>query len=118
MPRKTRSVSSARQADALLNAFLRSESIEDYIKLRARFPEERTGLLRKRYGVFDFAVHLESEVKKHGLSIRAIMGVLDGDPEDTDALCLQLLNSIAERKKMEAEGARMFRGEPKLCPRR
>jgi hypothetical protein len=93
----------------LCYALERSFSLDDYLQLRRRFPDEDTALWMflatdgksEDYG-FDYAFQLQAEMEKWGIPIKSYLGVLDGDFELIDKHCLCILEALAKREKLNS----------------
>jgi hypothetical protein len=100
---------SERSLQELYYALERSFSIDDYLQLRRRFPDEDTALWMflatdgscEDYG-FDYAFQLQAEMEKWGIPIKTYLGVLDGDFELIDKHCLCILEALAKREKLNS----------------
>ena len=87
-------------------------SIDDYLELRARFPEEDTPLWMvmgsnassPSFGL-DFAFQLQHQLENFGIHIKKFLGALDGDPDKTDLLCLAVLEALSRREKLVLKNA-------------
>ena len=99
-----------RSLDELKSDLTESFSIDDYLELRSRFPDEDTPLWIVldsdnsgiNYGT-DFAFQIEGQLKQFEIEIGLLLGTLGGDQDDIDLLCLQTLEALSKRQKLEAE---------------
>jgi predicted DNA-binding transcriptional regulator AlpA len=100
-------VATKRSLDDMLKALENSFTIDDYLELRNRFPDEDTAIWMvmgsnessPSFGM-DFTYQLEQEFKQFDLPVELFLGVLDGDKGYLDLLCLRLLEALSRREKL------------------
>ena len=100
-------MSEVRTLDELTASLELAFSIDAYLELRRRFPEEDTALWMVMgsngecsFGM-DFAFQLQPEFRKFGIPVETFLGTLDGDPDEIDRLCLLTLEALSKREKLE-----------------
>ena len=105
-------MTSNRTIDQLEAALTNSFSIDDYLELRRRFPENDSPLWMvmssdhssPSFGL-DFAFQLEDELTKFHIPVEMFLGTLDGDSGHIDLLCLTTLEALSRREKLGLENA-------------
>jgi hypothetical protein len=104
---KLDTLSSQTKCNTMLRCWRYSFTIDDYLELRNRFPGEDTAIwmvmgsneASPSFGM-DFAFQLEADFKHFDISPKLFLGVLDGDGNDSDLLCLKLLEALSRREKL------------------
>ena len=99
-----------RSLDDLVSALQSSFLIDDYLELRRRFPEADSPLwmimasdnTTDSFGL-DFAYQLEKDFERFQIPIELYLGVLDGDSDNIDLLCLTVLEALSRREKLETK---------------
>jgi hypothetical protein len=82
--------------------FEEDASIENYVALRRFAPGIDTEIYR--FANVDPLQFLDDKLQNVGLNRSLIRGALGGDDRDIDELCLQLMERLIERKRLEAQG--------------
>jgi hypothetical protein len=77
-------------------------SAENYLRIRARFPE--TEIQVAQFAGMDPLFSLEGEFKKQGIDSEDVAAVLDGDEPSIDNMCLRLLELLVARDKLPKTG--------------
>jgi hypothetical protein len=91
-----------RQWTRLHDRFNDDPSIENYVALR-RFQGRVDTDIYRFAGVDPFQA-LGEDLEQAGLDRALVCGALGGDDRDIDELCLQLMERLIERKRLEAQG--------------
>ena len=83
-------------------------SIENYVALRRFAPRFDTEI--HRFAGVDPLQALGQGLEQAGLDRQLVCGALGGNDRDIDELCLQLMERLIERKRLEADGATHLQG--------
>jgi hypothetical protein len=97
-----------RQLMRLQDYFDEEPSIENYVALR-RFSLGWDTEIHRFAGV-DPLQALGHDLEQAGLDRALVCGALGGDDRDIDELCLQLMERLIERQRLEARGATHLQG--------
>ena len=105
-------MTSNRTIDQLEAALTNSFSIDDYLELRRRFPENDSPIWMMMgsddsspsFGL-DFAFQLKDEFDKFQIPVELYLGTLDGDLDNVDHLCLNILENLSRREKLRHKNA-------------
>lgn len=84
-------------------AYRKDATIQNYLSIRQTFPEIEIQVAR--FGGIDALFSLEGDFKAQGINPDLIAGALDSNEPSIDALCLRLLELLAERDKLPKGGA-------------
>lgn len=83
-----------------MEGFYDNPSTENYVAMRRRYPAE--------HEIFEFAKlglsGLDELLENAGLEKSVVRSALGGDYRDIDELCLQVLERLIERRRLEANG--------------
>jgi hypothetical protein len=90
-----------KEADALSKEYKNDPSIEKYLELRKSNPDTEIEVALS--GGIEHAFKNQKEIEQLGLSIEDYLGLLDADQSCISKVCLHLLASIAESRKLHAE---------------
>src|SRR5262245_13852451 len=85
---------------ALSRSYKSNPTIENYVTLRRKFPEETIEIAVT--GGLDWVY--EHALKQFGISAELVVSVLDADQDAISELSLQLLERIIERRRVESSG--------------
>ena len=88
--------------EAISKEYKKNPSIETYLDLRKSYPENDIEVAIG--GGIEHAFKNQSEIEDLGISIKDYLGILDGDHECISRVCLHLLDSIAQSRKLTAAG--------------
>jgi hypothetical protein len=99
------------QVKQLEERFDEDPSIENYVAFRRFAPGCDTEIYR--FTGVDPLQFLGDELKNARLDRWLVRGVLGGNDRDIDELCLQLLERLIERKRLEAKGETHLQGRGK-----
>jgi hypothetical protein len=90
-----------KEADALSKEYKNDPSIEKYLELRKSNPDTEIEVALS--GGIEHAFKNQKEIEQLGFSIEDYLGLLDADQSCISKVCLHLLASIAESRKLHAE---------------
>ncbi|ESQ75978.1 hypothetical protein [Asticcacaulis sp. AC402] len=96
-----------------VSSFAENQDLDFYLALKEAYPEE--DFLRYRMDVFAY-MPLQDEFKLHGLDIKDLVGCFDLDENCIDRLCIALLKSISEYKRLQKGGETHIISRNKVIP--
>ena len=95
-------------------AYKENPTIENYLKLRKKYPNHdiEVALL----GGIETIFAVEEETKKYGIDGDLLAGVMDADIECIDRMSIIILRELAKRKNLERKGEVHLIGRGKVMP--
>jgi hypothetical protein len=83
-------------------AYRRAPSIQNYLQMHREFPEVQVEIAA--FGGIEALILLDRDFQGQGIDPHLIASALDGDEPGVDALCLRLLELVAERDSLPKSG--------------